>query len=140
VNRQFWKINSAKDSNLTCYSSHNQYHIPLLCNNPWAISLRIVVTSEYFFLEFMPSRISQISSSIADAKRFQTGRLTLVCHFSWLYRWLKEETRVVRNYIRDVINYLKKGFYLERCIFLVPCLGNFQGQIPLRGGNKRKEN
>jgi hypothetical protein len=27
-----------------------------------------------------------------------------------LYRWLEEETRVIRNYIRDVINDLKKGF------------------------------
>jgi hypothetical protein len=26
VNCQFWKINSAKDSNLTCYSSHSQCH------------------------------------------------------------------------------------------------------------------
>jgi hypothetical protein len=45
---------------------------------------------------------------------------TFVCHFSLLYRWLKEETRVNRNYIRDVINYLKKGFSLERGICLVP--------------------
>jgi hypothetical protein len=46
--------------------------------------------------------------------------MTVVCHFSLLYRWLKEETRVIRNYIRDVINYLKKGFFLEWGICLVP--------------------
>jgi hypothetical protein len=45
---------------------------------------------------------------------------TVVCHFPLLYRWLKEETRVIRNYIRDVINYLKMGFSLERGICLEP--------------------
>jgi hypothetical protein len=44
---------------------------------------------------------------------------TVVCYFSLLYRWLKEETRVIRNYIRDVMNYLKKRFSLDRGI----CLG-----------------
>ena len=45
---------------------------------------------------------------------------TVVCYFSLLYRWLKEATRVIRNYIRDVMNYLKKRFSLDRGICLVP--------------------
>jgi hypothetical protein len=40
--------------------------------------------------------------------------------FFTLYRWLKEETWVIRNYIHDVINYLNKGFSLERDICLLP--------------------
>jgi hypothetical protein len=38
--------------------------------------------------------------------RFSIRRLTL-------YRWLKEETRVIRNHIRDVISYLEKAFSLH---------------------------
>jgi hypothetical protein len=52
--------------------------------------------------------------------KFKITADTVVCHLSFLYRWLEEETRVIRNYIRDVINYLKKGFSHERCICLVP--------------------
>jgi galactose mutarotase-like enzyme len=67
----------------------------------------------------------------------------VVCHFPLLYRWLKEETRVIRNYIRDVINYLKMGFSLERGICLEPwylpqAIRNSQGQIPLRWGKAEK--
>ena len=50
-------------------------------------------------------------------------------------RWLKEETRRIRNYIRDVINYLKKGFSLELGICLVTWympIRNSQGQIHLQ--------
>jgi len=36
---------------------------------------------------------------------------TVVCHFSLLYRWLEEETRVIWNYICDVLNDLKKEFF-----------------------------
>ena len=43
--------------------------------------------------------------------KFKITADTVVCHFSLLYRWLEEETRVIRNYIRDVINDLKKGFF-----------------------------
>jgi hypothetical protein len=57
----------------------------------------------------------QISSVI-----FKITADNVVCHFSFLYRWLEEEIRVIRNYIRDVINYLKKGFSHERGICLVP--------------------
>ena len=42
--------------------------------------------------------------------KFKITADTVVCHFSLLYRWLEEETRVFRNYIRAVINDLKKGF------------------------------
>jgi hypothetical protein len=42
--------------------------------------------------------------------KFKITADTVVCHYSLLYRWLEEETRVIRNYIRDVINDLKKGF------------------------------
>ena len=52
--------------------------------------------------------------------KFKITADTVVCHFSFLYRWLEEEIRVIRNYIRDVINYLKKGFSHERGICLVP--------------------
>jgi hypothetical protein len=43
--------------------------------------------------------------------KFKITADTVICHFSLLYRWLEEETRVIRNYIRDVINDLKKGFF-----------------------------
>jgi hypothetical protein len=43
--------------------------------------------------------------------KFKITADTVVCHSSLLYRWLEEETRVIRNYIRDVINDLKKGFF-----------------------------
>ena len=52
--------------------------------------------------------------------KFKITADNVVCHFSFLYRWLEEEIRVIRNYIRDVINYLKKGFSHERGICLVP--------------------
>ena len=42
--------------------------------------------------------------------KFKITADTVVCHFSLLYRWLEEETRIFRNYIRGVINDLKKGF------------------------------
>jgi hypothetical protein len=45
-----------------------------------------------------------------------------------LYRWWKEETRVIRNHIRDVISYLEKAFSLEMGICLV--LWKFLRQIP----------
>jgi hypothetical protein len=35
---------------------------------------------------------------------------TVVCHFSLLYPSFKEDHQVIQNYIRDVINYFKKGF------------------------------
>ena len=60
---------------------------------------------------------------------------TVVCHFYLRYRWLKKTTRVIRNYIRDVNNYLKTGFSLKRCICLVlHAMRNSHGQIPLRWG------
>jgi hypothetical protein len=61
---------------------------------------------------------------------------TVVCHFSLLYRWMKEVTRVIRNYISDVISYFKRGFSLERgiCPKKIPRYTNSQGQIPLRWG------
>jgi hypothetical protein len=34
--------------------------------------------------------------------KFKITADTVICHFSLLYRWLEEETRVIRNYIRDV--------------------------------------
>ena len=52
-------------------------------------------------------RYKTISNRTAD---------TVVCHISLLYRLLKEHTRIIRNYIRDVINYIKRGFSLERGI------------------------
>ena len=68
----------------------------------------------------------KISSSLTDAKQISNRTTdTVVCHFSLLYRWLKEETRVIRNYIRDVIKYSKNGFS--------------QGQIPLRWGKRGKK-
>ena len=39
--------------------------------------------------------------------KFKITADTVVCHFSLLYRWLEEETWVIRNYICDVINDLK---------------------------------
>ena len=40
--------------------------------------------------------------------------------FLFTYRvWLKEETWVIPNYIRDIIKYLKKEFSIERGICLV---------------------
>ena len=44
---------------------------------------------------------------------------TVVFHLVLLYRWLKGETRVIRNHFRDVISYLEKAFSLERGIYLV---------------------
>jgi len=35
---------------------------------------------------------------------------TVVCHLALLYSWLKEETRLIWNHIRDIINLLKKVF------------------------------
>ena len=67
--------------------------------------------------------------------KFKITADTVVCHFSFLYRWLEEESRVIRNYICDVLNYLKKGFSLERGIYAIP---NSQGQIPLRWGKVEK--
>jgi hypothetical protein len=52
--------------------------------------------------------------------QFKITADTVVCHFSFLYRWLEEETRVIQNCIHDVINYLKKGLSHERDMFLVP--------------------
>jgi hypothetical protein len=43
--------------------------------------------------------------------KFKITADTVDCHFSLLYHWLEEATRVIRNYIRDVINDLKKGFF-----------------------------
>ena len=43
--------------------------------------------------------------------KFKITADNVVCHFSLLYHWLEEATRVIRNYIRDVINDLKKGFF-----------------------------
>ena len=51
--------------------------------------------------------------------KFKITADTVVCHFSLFYRWLEEETRVIRNYIRHVINDLKRGFLHERGICLV---------------------
>ena len=53
---------------------------------------------------------------------------TVVCHLALLYRWSKEETRVIRNHICDVISYLEKAFSFERGICLVPW--KFIRQIP----------
>jgi hypothetical protein len=52
--------------------------------------------------------------------QFKITADTVVCHFSFLYRWLEEETRVIQNCIHDVINYLKKELSHERDMFLVP--------------------
>ena len=49
--------------------------------------------------------------------KFKITADTVVCHFSFLYRWLEEDTRVIWNYIRDVINYLKKGFSHASVVF-----------------------
>jgi hypothetical protein len=43
------------------------------------------------------------------------------CCLSFFFTLALVETRVIRSYIRDVINYLKKGFFLERGICLVTC-------------------
>ena len=43
--------------------------------------------------------------------KFKITADTVVCHFSLLYRGLEEETWVIRNYIRDVINDLKKELF-----------------------------
>jgi len=82
-----------------------------------------------------PFRVFFFTIQISSVK-FKITADTVVCHFSFLYRWLEEETRVIRNYIRDVINYLKKGFSHERgiCIGKYHAIQNSQGQIPLRWG------
>jgi hypothetical protein len=59
---------------------------------------------------------------------FNKAADTVVCHLALLYRWFKEETRVILNDIRDVISYLKKTFFLERGSCLVPW--KFLRQIP----------
>ena len=74
-----------------------------------------------------PSRVFFFTIQISSVK-FKITADTVVCHFSFLYRWLEEDTRVIRNYIRDVINYLKKGFSHECSICLVPWY--FLRQIP----------
>ena len=59
---------------------------------------------------------------------------------------MKEDIRVTRNYIRDVITYLKRGFSLKYGICLVPwyllrkynAIRNSQGQIPLPRGKSGK--
>ena len=56
---------------------------------------------------------------------FKITANTVVCHFSLLYRWLEEETRVIRNYIRDVISDLRRDFppragYLTNTLYGIP--------------------
>ena len=72
-----------------------------------------------FIFRIIPPYIWMLSSDWLMKGVF----FTVVCHFSFLYRWLKEETRIIRNYTshrgRDVINYLKKGFSHERGICLL---------------------
>jgi hypothetical protein len=64
---------------------------------------------------------------------------TVVCHFSLLYRWLEEETRVIRNYICDVINDYavfwlvdKRGIFYQSLVFstLFPSPGYLPLGIP----------
>ena len=81
--------------------------------------------------------------------KFKITADNVVCHFSFLYRWLEKEIRVIRNYIRGVINYLKKGFSHERGICLVPWYLLKQANTTLNGipkdkypsdGEKRRKN
>jgi hypothetical protein len=75
------------------------------------------MSSFYFFLQFsIKKKLKHVTYiqffftiQISPVK-FKIKADNVVCHFSLLYRWLEEETRVIRNYIRDVINNLKKGF------------------------------
>jgi hypothetical protein len=51
---------------------------------------------------------------------------------------LKEEIRVIRNYILDVINYLKKRFSLERGIANTTLYGNPKDKYTCDGENAKK--
>ena len=75
-------------------------------------------TKEPFHVFFFTIQISSV--------KFKITADNVVCHFSFLYRWLEEEIRVIRNYIRDVINYLKKGFSHERGISQIPRYTEFR--------------
>ena len=55
--------------------------------------------------------------------KFKVMADTVVCHFSLLYRWLEEETRVIWNYICDVLNDLKKEFF-QRAVYLPSTVAN----------------
>jgi hypothetical protein len=80
---------------------------------------------EYFSLpcvfEVYAIRIPQVSCKTISNKTADT----VVCHFSLLYPSFKEDHQVIQNYIRDVINYFKKGFSLEGGICPVPWLGKY---------------
>jgi hypothetical protein len=73
--------------------------------------------------------------------KFKITADTVVCHFSLLYRWLEEETRVIRNYIRDVINDLKKGFFSRAwyLLRLIPRYTKFPRTYTPSMGKKRKK-
>jgi hypothetical protein len=79
--------------------------------------------------------------------KFKITADTVVCHFSFLYRWMEEEIRVIQNYIRDVINDLKKDFFARARIFLVswyllrkiPRYTEFPRKNPPSMGKKRKK-
>ena len=75
------------------------------------------MSSFYFFLQFSIKKKLKYVTYIQffftiqiSPVKFKITADTVVCHFSLFYRWLEEETRVIRNYIREVINDLKKGF------------------------------
>ena len=83
-----------------------------------------------------PSNLSVLFFTIQiSSVKIKITTDTVVCHFSLLYRWLKKETRVIPNYIRDVINYLKKGFSLEHgiCLYRIP-----KDKYPCDGGKAEK--
>jgi hypothetical protein len=61
---------------------------------------------------------------------------TVVCHFSLLYPSFKEDHQVIQNYIRDVINYFKKGFS-STVVRQIPRYTEFQMTNTTAMGEKR---
>ena len=79
---------------------------------PLAVS-KTVACKQHCRLEPRNNSVGVFFTIQINPVKFKITADTVVCHFSLLYRWLEEETRVIRNYIRDVINDLKKGFFSQ---------------------------
>ena len=93
---------------------------------------------EYFWLscvfEVYAIRIPQVSCKTISNKTADT----VVCHFSLLYPSFKEDHQVIQNYIRDVINYFKKGFS-STVVRQIPRYTEFQMTNTTAMGEKRGE-
>ena len=112
--------------NILCGKPYNKYPLHFLLNSTeYLTASKTEACKQHCRLE--PRNLSVFMQS--DSNR--TADI-VVCHFFLLYRWVNEETRVIRYYIRDVINYLKKGFPSSEVFVKYHAMRNSHGQIPLR--------